>query len=197
MRRRQTVVAGKRVASWLLTTTAAAAFMFASLLAAIPSAWADPNVGDPCIHADFNRTAVSADGATIRCQAVPGGGWAWGLDQGPQVDPAIAGQQAWGECIAVNTPAKCRQIVDGKPAPAVISGDGTYLVGRDIQPGTYRSAGGIAGGYSCVWFRHATVGGGAYDIINSGSSTGQQYVEILPSDATFETSFCQPWVQYQ
>ncbi len=31
-----------------------------------------------------------------------------------QEDPAVAGQEAWGDCIAEgNTPAECRKIVDG------------------------------------------------------------------------------------
>jgi len=73
-----------------------------------------------------------------------------------------------------------------------ISGDGTYRVGVDIQPGVYVSAGGT-GGYACVWFRHRTLGADPTDIIDSNASQGQQIVTIAGTDATFETSSCKPW----
>ncbi len=73
-----------------------------------------------------------------------------------------------------------------------ISGDGTYRVGVDIQPGVYVSAGGT-GGYACVWFRHSTLGADPSDIIDSNASQGQQIVTIARTDATFETSSCKPW----
>lgn len=73
-----------------------------------------------------------------------------------------------------------------------ISGDGTYRVGVDIQPGIYVSAGGT-GGFACVWFRHRTLGADPSDIIDSNASRGQQIVTIAGTDATFETSSCKPW----
>ena len=73
-----------------------------------------------------------------------------------------------------------------------ISGDGTYRVGVDIQPGVYVSAGGT-GGYACIWFRHSTLGADPADIIDSNASQGQQIVTIAATDATFETSSCKPW----
>lgn len=73
-----------------------------------------------------------------------------------------------------------------------IPGDGTYRVGVDISPGLYVTKGGTDG-YTCVWFRHRTMGANPNDIVDSGGSTGQQVVTIAPTDATFETSSCQPW----
>lgn len=73
-----------------------------------------------------------------------------------------------------------------------ISGDGTYRVGVDVQPGVYVSAGG-ASGFPCVWFRHRTLGADPSDIIDSNASQGQQIVTIAGADATFETSSCKPW----
>src|SRR5947208_10980310 len=48
-------------------------------------------------------------------------------------------------------------LADPAPAPApgpktAIDADGTYVVGKDIQPGTYSSAGPVGGG-ACYWKR--------------------------------------------
>jgi hypothetical protein len=73
-----------------------------------------------------------------------------------------------------------------------IDEDGTYLVGKDIVPGQYRSAGG-SGGERCYWERQSALGGGFSAIISNGGGEGQDVVEILPSDAAFETTDCLPW----
>src|SRR5690349_2886702 len=71
-------------------------------------------VGAMCAHADMNRTTVAADGSAVRCMSVPSVGYEWLPDTGvQQEDPAIAGQQAWSDCIASHTAAECRRIVDG------------------------------------------------------------------------------------
>jgi hypothetical protein len=74
------------------------------------------------------------------------------------------------------------------PGPkTVIDGNGTYLVGEDIVPGTYRSA----GGSGCYWKRLSSLDGS--DIIDNNLSDGPQVVEILASDVAFETEDCQTW----
>lgn len=45
-------------------------------------------------------------------------------------------------------------------------GSGTHLVGTDIQPGIYQTA----GTSSCYWERLSGLGGGLYDIIANGPS---------------------------
>ena len=80
-------------------------------------------------------------------------------------------------------------------APGTIPGDGTFRVGSDIQPGVYFSKGGTQG-VPCFWSRHKGTGS-PDDTIDSGASTGQQYVTIAPSDGSFETSFCQTWTRVQ
>ncbi len=71
--------------------------------------------------------------------------------------------------------------------PAGIT-DGMYIVGTDIEPGTYRSAGpGEAG--TCFFFLEDEAGNG----IDSGATEGPAVVTV-PSEAyLFETSYCQPW----
>jgi hypothetical protein len=69
-------------------------------------------------------------------------------------------------------------------------GDGIWLVGEEIQPGTYRSP---AGG-SCYWARLSGFGG-FDDIIINGGFTRNQTVTISASDKGFESSNCGTWVK--
>jgi hypothetical protein len=70
--------------------------------------------------------------------------------------------------------------------------DGTYRVGTDIVPGTYRSAGASPEGASdCYWARLSSLN--ETHIIDSNISTVPQVVTIQPSDRAFLTHSCQPW----
>ena len=84
-----------------------------------------------------------------------------------------------------------------QPAPTgpmtTFDGDGTFLVGKDIVPGRYRSGGGSGGRTDCYWERQSSVGGGGGAIIASDLAEGQQVVDILPSDVAFQSKHCQPW----
>lgn len=116
----------------------------------------------------------------------------------PTVDPNSAdgygpNQQVPPLCIRFPAQYSCPAGTPSVSPAKTIPGDGTFRVGVDIAPGTYKSSGGTSLGGSCYWFRHATVDG-SNDVIDSNSSTGPQYVQIAPTDGTFETSFCQPWV---
>jgi hypothetical protein len=74
------------------------------------------------------------------------------------------------------------------PGPkTTISTNGTYVVGTDIAPGTYRTSGGTG----CYWARLRSLDTG--DIIDNNVSDGPQVVQILPSDAAFLTRGCGPW----
>jgi hypothetical protein len=76
------------------------------------------------------------------------------------------------------------------PAPGpktTIDGDGTFAVGKDIQPGTYSSAGPVGNG-ACYWKR--TNGS---DIVDNALSKKAQIVQIEPTDTSFTTNQCQSW----
>ena len=74
------------------------------------------------------------------------------------------------------------------PAPkTTIDADGTYAVGKDIQPGRYSSAGPVGDG-ACYWKR---VNG--TDIVDNALSKKAQIVQIEPTDTSFTTNECQPW----
>ena len=69
----------------------------------------------------------------------------------------------------------------------VIDNDGTYLVGTDVFPGKYRNAGGTP----CHWARLRSLD--PDDIIDSGTSSNPQMIQILLSDTAFLTRNCGTW----
>ncbi|WP_171054901.1 hypothetical protein [Mycobacterium sp. DBP42] len=84
---------------------------------------------------------------------------------------------------------------DAQPpaAPAAaqaIDHDGLFVVGTDIQPGNYASAGPVEGG-TCYWKRMADLHGG--DIIDNAFTKKPQVITIDATDKAFKTSGCQPW----
>ncbi|WP_099025147.1 hypothetical protein [Mycolicibacterium palauense] len=74
------------------------------------------------------------------------------------------------------------------PGPPQIAENGSYVVGTDIMPGTYESAGPIEGGV-CYWKR--TNGD---TIVDSAMTKKPQVVQIAADDTGFTTRDCQPWV---
>jgi hypothetical protein len=70
-------------------------------------------------------------------------------------------------------------------------GDGVWLVGSEIQPGTYRSP----GGSGCYWARLSGFSGDLDDIIANGGFSKNQTVTIQASDAGFETNGCGTWAK--
>ncbi|MFE2535048.1 hypothetical protein [Streptomyces sp. NPDC059371] len=75
-----------------------------------------------------------------------------------------------------------------KPA---FAGNGTFRVGPDIKPGTYRTAGNTGG--SCHWERAKDAGHGLGSLIAKGDVTGTAVVTIGAKDTYFKTSGCGDW----
>ena len=73
------------------------------------------------------------------------------------------------------------------PTKTTIDADGTYTVGKDIQPGVYSSAGPVGDG-ACYWKR---VNG--TNIVDNAMSKKAHIVQIDPTDTAFTTNQCQPW----
>ena len=79
------------------------------------------------------------------------------------------------------------------PARSRSFGPGTFLVGIDVPPGTYRSR---PDGSHCYWARLSGLGGTLDDIIaNEGVNSGQAIVEIASSDYAFQSSGCVAWTR--
>ncbi len=86
--------------------------------------------------------------------------------------------------------------VTAPPPPSapktIMETDGTYRIGTDIVPGTYRSAGpSPEGGSDCYWARLSSLN--STHIIDNNIGTGPQVVMIQPSDRAFLTRSCQTW----
>lgn len=68
-------------------------------------------------------------------------------------------------------------------------GDGTFVVGEDVTPGTYRSA----GTSGCYYAFMSSLGAGA-EIIDNNLTDGPAVVSLVAGDI-FETSGCAEWDQ--
>jgi hypothetical protein len=72
------------------------------------------------------------------------------------------------------------------PPPATaFAGDGIFLVGKDVQPGTYKSD----GGSGCYWGRQDSAGNTIANNIGDGPSV----VTIQPGDFAIKTQSCAPF----
>jgi hypothetical protein len=69
-------------------------------------------------------------------------------------------------------------------------GQGTYIVGVDIAPGTWRSE---ATGSYCYWARLSGFGGTISNIKANDNVDGQAIVAISANDAGFKSSRCGTW----
>lgn len=79
--------------------------------------------------------------------------------------------------------------VTSSEKPYSYFGDGTYLVGLDILPGTYRTE----GVSNCYWERLKGFSGGNDDLIANDLSSGVVIVSISPTDAGFKSTRCGTW----
>lgn len=78
-------------------------------------------------------------------------------------------------------------------SPATTFGEGTWVVGQQIQPGRYRSTGPGPDDFGCYWERKRGLGGTFNDIIANDNQSGPTIVEIAASDIGFKSSGCGTW----
>jgi len=87
------------------------------------------------------------------------------------------------------------------PAPPAVPaeltpdfGDGTYVVGTNIVPGTYETTGPAAGGIgTCSWSRLKDTSGDFGSIIATDVRQGPTAVTISKTDGAFVTAGCNNW----
>ena len=80
-----------------------------------------------------------------------------------------------------------------EPAPAFATiDDGTWEVGRDIKPGTYRIR---EPAFFCYWARLKNFSGNLGAIIANDNVTGYSVVTIRSTDKDFQTSGCPTWTK--
>jgi hypothetical protein len=70
-------------------------------------------------------------------------------------------------------------------------GTGTFIVNRDIAPGTYR-----ARGSGCYWARLRSFTGDLNSIIANDNPTGRAIVTIARSDRGFKSERCGTWSRF-
>jgi len=81
---------------------------------------------------------------------------------------------------------------DAKPkVKPAFSGDGTFSVGSDVKPGTYRSSGNDDG--MCYWEREKNAKGDDDSILANDNVTGSSYVTIAKTDKFFKSTGCKDW----
>ena len=76
------------------------------------------------------------------------------------------------------------------PIPFATFGNGQWVVGVDIAPGTYRTRSAPAGAF-CHWNRLSGVG--PRDILAAENPVGPAIVTIKPTDKFFFSEYCPPW----
>ncbi|MFF4757613.1 hypothetical protein [Streptomyces sp. NPDC001292] len=84
-----------------------------------------------------------------------------------------------------------------KPGPATtVEGEGQYLVGEDMQAGTYKTAGADKDGFieNCYWARTKDASGEFDAIIANENLKGQGRVTVNKGEY-FETKGCQEWTK--
>ncbi|EMQ99855.1 hypothetical protein [Paeniglutamicibacter gangotriensis] len=76
------------------------------------------------------------------------------------------------------------------PVKTVMSDNGTYRVGKDVNPGLYKATG---NGKGCYWARTSGFSGSFKQIKANYFGTANTYVRIVSGDKGFTTSGCGKW----
>ncbi|GBE68105.1 hypothetical protein MFM001_45670 [Mycobacterium sp. MFM001] len=121
----------------------------------------------------------------------------WGATSGvatadptPSPQPHQPGPKQPGPGPGPAQPEPGQPQAQGQPK-TTIDHDGKYVVGTDIAPGVYTSAGPVNKG-ACYWKRLGAGDNGS-EILDSAMTKKPQVVQIEASDKAFKTDGCQPW----
>jgi hypothetical protein len=122
--------------------------------------------------------------------------WARLSNLSGEMDAILANDNAIGQFyievlstdIALET--SC-QLIQLEYAPILELGDelpaGTFIVGRDIQPGTYQGQAGEDILESCYWERLSNVSGDMNSIITNNNATGSYFIQVSTADFALMT----------
>ncbi|MEV0228765.1 hypothetical protein [Nonomuraea sp. NPDC050786] len=136
----------------------------------------------------------------------------------PQTGQSVPDQTLPGQTLPEQTqpsqtlpgqpqPGQAQPGSTGAPSAATSSGPGansavnptvnpasvrTLIVGKDIQPGTYRTTGPITGSTMCYWARLRSATG---DIAATGMPKGPASVTIEATDKAFVSGGCAEWIK--
>jgi hypothetical protein len=93
-------------------------------------------------------------------------------------------------CVAHPDDPACTPEDTGPAKSYETFGDGTFRIGKDIKPGTYRTRQGSGG---CYWERLKGFGGNLNDVLANELTDAPAVVTILKGDKGFQTSGCADW----
>ena len=83
-----------------------------------------------------------------------------------------------------------RPVEKAPPVADTVPGDGTWIIGKDIKRGTYRTEGGL----SCLWQRLQAHPSGRWVTVDRGYGWAAQTVALGKDDVAFVSQGCPPWV---
>ena len=178
-----------------------------------PTGGVQPPLGQPTAPKSSRGKAWLTHGATALVALVVGAGIGGNGDSG-----GTAGSAAPAPAVTVTRTASAKRVepkpaitvtataterVTVKPKPAkkagaatTVDGDGQYLVGDDMQAGTYKTAGPDKSGFvdNCYWARTKDASGEFSAIIANANLQGQGRVTVNKGEY-FETNGCQKWTK--
>lgn len=178
--------------------------------AAAPS---EPEAPAPAPPTTAAKPTIPGDGTLVVGKDIQPGRYRGNLDGGPcywsrlssfegsGIDGIIANDNIAGPTVIEIAPTdvglKSTRCGGWQPATEPLAlpgrapgGDGVYIVGLDIDPGTYRST----NTRSCYWARLRGFGqAGIDDVIANDNSDGPAVVKIAPSDVGFKSGRCNGW----
>jgi hypothetical protein len=107
-----------------------------------------------------------------------------------QFDKLAADREAFDaeqktKAAALEERAKAVGAAEAEAAANTFPGDGVFIVGQDVQPGTYKSD----GGENCYWERNTKNG----DIIDNHLGSGPTVVVIKAGDFSITANRCAPF----
>jgi hypothetical protein len=105
----------------------------------------------------------------------------------------------WVAAIALASPA-------GADPMDPIPGNGVFVVGPDVAPGLYRTAGSASTfgvwinnvptqDSMCAWFTYSTPDANKEHVIQTNISVGPMFANINTTVKAFESQNCQPWTR--
>lgn len=151
--------------------------------------------GQHLVGQDIQPGTYRAPDATSGCY------WERDKDFSGNLDSILANDNPTGPAIVTILPADKGFTSQGcgtwttSPARASTSTttitDGTWLVGVDVAPGTYRTS----GGDGCYWERENDFLGGLNSIAANANPTGPAVVTISPADKGFTAKDCGTWTR--
>ena len=113
--------------------------------------------------------------------------------------------RASAACTAVATAIALAAPVVAEPMDP-IPGNGVFIVGPDIAPGLYHTAGSASTfgvwinnvptqDSMCSWFTYSTPDAAKDHVLQTNTSVGPMFANINSSVKAFESQNCQPWTR--